>query len=409
MTTSQNVQLDGEAETQTSKTPQGGGLAPSRVALLAGHPLPLLPFPQDLETRAVLKSLARAHQALAELKGVAASIPNQTILLNTLSLQEAKDSSAIENIITSHDDLYRSDSLAREFASVAAKEVHSYAAALRDGYAQVQKTGLLTLNDILALQARIEENSAGFRKLPGTALKNEQTGETVYTPPQHPDDILALMANLEQFINDDALCDWDPLTKMAVIHHQFESIHPFYDGNGRTGRLINILYLVKEGLLGSPVLYLSRYINHHKADYYRLLQQVRIESASEKNGGDNKAWEEWILYLLAGVEETSRQTTALVQSIQALMLRHKHQVRSELPRLYSQDLINSLFRHPYTKIEFVMTDLQVHRNTAMRYLEELVRIGLLVKHRLGKENYYLNPELFNLLRSVGQPEDTTAE
>lgn len=361
------------------------------------HKLHSLPLPHDIETTAVLKKLAKAHQALAELKGVVAGIPNQSILISTLSLQEAKDSSAIENIITTHDDLYRSDSVARHFVSVAAKEVHSYATALRNGFEQVKRTGLLTHNDILAIQACVEENRAGLRKLPGTALVNGQTGATVYTPPQHPDDIVALMSNLERFINDDALCDWDPLTKMAVIHHQFESIHPFYDGNGRTGRIVNILYLVRQGLLGSPVLYLSRYINQHKADYYRLLQATR----------DTGNWTDWLLFMLDGVEQTARQTTALIIAIVALMQRHKHTVRAELPKIYSQDLINNLFRHPYTKIDFVMNELQVHRNTASRYLDELVRIGLLTRHKLGKENFYMNNALHELLSQVNTRADST--
>lgn len=355
------------------------------------HILPMLPLADDPETRPILKKLARAHQSLAELKGVADSMPNQRILIDTLALQEAKDSSAIENIITTHDDLYRSDSLARQFISLAAKEVHNYATALKNGFEQVQSSGLLTNRDILTIQACIEENDAGFRVLPGTALKNQQTGEVVYTPPQHPDEVVQLMDNLERFINDDSLCDWDPLTKMAVIHHQFESIHPFYDGNGRTGRIINVLYLVQQGLLGSPVLYLSRYINQHKPDYYRLLQAVR----------DTGEWEEWLLFMLEAVDQTAHQTTLLTYGIKALMQQHKDRLRNELPKIYSQDLVNNLFRHPYTKIEFVMNELQVHRNTASRYLEELVGIGLLSKHRLGKENFYLNDALFQLLLDVG--------
>ena len=351
----------------------------------------IVPLGQEIETRAVLKKLTKAHQALAELKGVAAGMPNQKILISTLSLQEAKDSSAIENIITTHDDLYRSDHVAQRFLSVAAKEVHNYANALRDSFEQVRQSGLLTHTDILEIHAAIVGNSAGIRKLPGTALKNEQTGETVYTPPQHPDEINRLMANLEQFINDDNLCDWDPLTRMAVIHHQFESIHPFYDGNGRTGRIINILYLVKQGLLDTPILYLSRYINSNKAAYYRLLQEVR----------DSESWEAWLLYMLDGVEQTARQTTALVIGIKLLMQQHKHRLRAELPTIYSQELLNNLFRHPYTKIEFVANELQVHRNTATKYLEEIVRLGLLSKHRLGKENYYLNDALFQFLSQLG--------
>ncbi|PLX49793.1 MAG: addiction module protein [Desulfobulbaceae bacterium] len=351
--------------------------------------MPVLPQ-GDIESKPVMKMLVKAHQALAELKGVAAIIPNQTILVSTLSLQEAKDSSAIENIITTHDDIYQSDRLSQQFATLAAKEVHNYAAALYDGYEQVERTGLLTNNDIIKIQAAIEGNKAGFRKVPGTALKNEQTEEVIYTPPS-PEKLAGLMAELERFINED-LVDWDPLTRMAVIHHHFESIHPFYDGNGRTGRVINILYLVKEGLLHSPVLYLSRYINQNKADYYCLLQKVRTD----------QAWEEWLLFMLEGIAQTSRQTVTLIQGMKVLMQSYKNAMRQKLPKIYSQDLINNLFRHPYTKIDFVVRELQVHRNTATKYLEELVGIGLLVKHKIGKENYYVNQALYDLLLSVGQ-------
>lgn len=349
-----------------------------------------LPFEQDIETTAVLKTLAKAHQALAELKGIAASIPNEGILISTLSLQEAKDSSAIENIITTHDDLYLSDSAALNFVSIAAKEVHNYASALRYGYKQVKNHGLLTNAHILHIQATIEENSAGFRKLPGTALKNDATGQVVYTPPQHADEIIALMSNLERFINEDELCDWDPLTKMAIIHHQFESIHPFYDGNGRTGRIINILYLVKQGLLKIPVLYLSRYINQNKADYYRLLQATR----------DTDNWQPWLMFMLEGVEQTSRQTVVLIEGIKGTMQAFKQKMRAELPRIYSQDLLNNLFRHPYTKIDFVMTELNVSRITATRYLDELIRIGLLDKRKIGRDNFYINTALYDLLGNV---------
>ena len=355
--------------------------------------LPLLPQGLgDIETRAVLKRLPKAHAALAELKGVAASMPNQSILVGILSLQEAKDSSEIENIITTHDELYRSNFAKQQFATYAAKEVHNYAAALRDGFEQVKRTGLLTLNDVLTIQAGIEQNRAGLRKLPGTALKNDRTGETIYTPPQHPEDIAVLMGNLEAFINQPELCDWDPLVKMAIIHHQFESIHPFYDGNGRTGRIINILYLVQQGLQDMPVLYLSRYINRHKADYYRLLQNVR-------GTGD---WEAWLLWMLEGVTQTASQTTLLITEIKALMQNAKQRIRSELPKIYSQDLVNNLFKHPYTKIDFVEEDLLVHRSTAIRYLDALVGIDLLSKLKLGKENYYFNVQLYQLLDGAGE-------
>jgi Fic family protein len=356
------------------------------------YAIPLLPLSIELETKPVLKKLAKAHRSLAELKGITGIIPNQSILISTLSLQEAKDSSAIENIITTHDDLYKSDVSAKQFISYEAKEVYSYATALRNGFEKVRRSGLLVNSYILEIQETLEENNAGFRKLPGTTLKNDRTGEIVYSPPQDETHIRFLMNNLEQFINDDAVSDCDPLIKMAVIHHQFESIHPFYDGNGRTGRIINILYLVKYGLLDTPVLYLSRYINQNKSDYYRLLQAVR----------DHQAWEAWVLYMLEGIEQTARQTISLIQGMRDLMQHHKHKIREELPKIYSQDLLNNLFRHPYTKIDFVMQELQIHRNTALKYLEELVRIGLLTKYKLGKENFYLNTALFNLLANAGQ-------
>lgn len=354
-----------------------------------------LPLFIDLETKLVLKKLAKAHQALAELKGITGIIPNQSILINTLSLKEAKDSSAIENIITTHDELYTSDLSAQQFSSYAAKEVYSYATALRHGYEKVKNNGLLINNYILEIQQTLEGNNAGFRKLPGTVLKNEQTGEVVYTSPQDEKQISLLMNNLEQFINNDTLSDWDPLIKMAVIHHQFESIHPFYDGNGRTGRIINILYLVKQGLLETPVLYLSRYINQNRSEYYRLLQSVR----------DHQDWESWVLYILEGIEQTSRQTTQLIWRIKGLMQSQKDKMRKELPKIYNHDLLNNLFRHPYTKIDFVMRELQVTRTTATKYLDAIVNTGILSKHKKWKESYYINKDLFNLLLNVGQQKE----
>ena len=320
------------------------------------YTIPNLPLSFDVESKVILRKLTKAHQALAELKGVTGIIPNQSILVNTLSLQEAKDSSAIENIITTHDDLYASDVLKRHFSTLASKEVHSYALALRNGYSVVRQTGLLTNVCILEIQATLLENNAGYRRLPGTSLKNDQTGEIIYMPPQDTRQIENFMSNLEQFINDDRLSDLDPLVKMAIIHHQFESIHPFYDGNGRTGRIINILYLVKSGLLESPVLYLSRYINQNKNEYFRLLQAVR----------DHNDWELFIVYMLDGIEQTSRQTTYLVQDIRKLMQKSKDKIRYELPKIYSQELLNNLFNHPYTKIEFIMNELKVQRITATK-------------------------------------------
>lgn len=354
------------------------------------HVIPNLPLQQDVETKAVLKKLNAVRAALAGLNGVAESIPNERIVLNTLSLQEAKDSSAIENIVTTHDELYTSDSITRQFTSHAAKEVYNYAQALLEGFNQVKESGLITINHILKLQALLEENDAGFRKVPGTALKNDQTGETVYTPPQEYDKIVELMSNLETFMNEGELTDLDPVVKMAIIHHQFESIHPFYDGNGRTGRIINILYLVKENLLKLPILYLSRYINQNKTTYYSLLQNTR----------ETNNWEPWILYMLEAVEETALQTSYIIREIKKLMVSHKLRIRTELPKIYSQDLINSLFKHPYTKIEFIKNDLNIARKTAGRYLDQLCENGLITKNKIGKENYYFNNDLIELLINV---------
>lgn len=356
--------------------------------------LPFLSFNEDIENTVILKKLITANAALAELKGVVRTIPNESILINTLALQEAKGSSEIENIITTQDELFRSDAARQLFETIAAKEVYAYVNALLQGFRDVKAQGLLTNGHILRIQEILEENAAGFRKLPGTSLKNDATGALIYQPPQDAQEIVKLMSNLERFINEDALSSWDPLTKMAVIHHQFESIHPFYDGNGRTGRIINILYLVKQGLLDIPVLYLSRYINKNKTDYYRLLQSVR----------DTNNWEEWILFMLGGVETTSRQTITLVEQMKDLMQHMKNRIRSERPKLYSQDLLNNLFRHPYTKNEFVMRELQVSRQTAAKYLDELVCIGLLQKHKVSKENFYLNDSLYNLLLNVSSKE-----
>jgi len=343
---------------------------------------PLLPLdqlnPARFDAPAILKRLASSSRALAELKGIAASIPNQGILINTLGLQEAKDSSEIENIVTTHDELFKDDVLPEAFANPAAKEVLRYRQALRVGFERVRASGLLTANHIIEIQGELERNNAGFRKLPGTALK-DGGGQTVYTPPQDPAEIIELMRGLERFINTPELFSADPLIKMALIHHQFESIHPFYDGNGRTGRIVNVLYLVKEGLLDIPVLYLSSHIVRIKADYYRLLQTVR----------EQDRWEEWVLYMLEAVEVTAGQTIATIHAIKAALFDYKHRIRSGF-KFYSQDLINNLFTHPYTKIEFVQRDLGVSRVTATKYLDALADGGFVRKHKIGRGNYYIN-------------------
>jgi Fic family protein len=345
-----------------------------------------LPPIQELETKQVLKSVAKTNRYLAELKGLTQTIPNQTILINTLALQEAKDSSAIESVITTHDEMYKAGLYADFISSSAAKEVQNYAEALRIGFSLVKKDQLLTSSHILTIQKTLEKNEAGFRKLPGTDLKNQATGETIYVPPQEHQIILDLMRNLENYINDDTLSDVDPLIKMAVLHYQFESIHPFYDGNGRTGRIINILYLVLKDLLDFPILYLSQYIIETKSDYYRLLQAVR----------DTNQWEEWILYMLKAVEITSQRTISMTKKITDLMREYKLKIRENF-RFYSQDLLNNLFCHPYTKIEFLEQDLKTTRLTATRYLDHLAEAGYLEKHKIWRSNYYINRRLLDLI------------
>lgn len=353
---------------------------------MANYHLPLLPLSTDLQTKAVLIQLNKASRALAELKGEAKAIPNERILINTLGLQEAKDSSAVENIITTNDELFRAE-VDASYSNPAAKEVRDYVVALIKGFQIVRETSLLTNRTIKVIQQEMEQNNAGFRELPGTNLQNN-CGEVVYEPPQNRDEVKKLMSNLEQYVNDPHIDDLDPLIKMAVIHHQFESIHPFYDGNGCTGRIINILYLVKEGLLDIPVLYLSHYIISHKQDYYRYLQSVR----------ETGNWEEWVLYILKGVEETAYQTTALIQSIRRIMNEYKTRMRRETT-FYRKELLENLFQHPYTKITFVEHALGVHRNTASSYLTTLTELGLTEKIKLGRNNYYINVALLDLLRS----------
>lgn len=362
------------------------------------YSIPSLPLPYDLETKEVLKQLNRANRKLAELKGVAQTIPNERILISSLTLQEAKDSSEVENIVTTQDDLYRAGlDPSHQFINAATKEVLFYREAINEGFRMVRNKDILTLNDIKHVQEILEQNTAGFRTTPGTQLKRENDGAVIYTPPQDGMAIVRYMSNLEQFINDDHLSQLDPLIKMAIIHHQFESIHPFYDGNGRTGRIINILYLVITGLLDLPILYLSRYITHNKGEYYRLIQAIR-----DKNTDNAAEWEAWILFMLKGVEVTAEDTISLVKNIGRLMAEYKNVIRPDFGSKYNHELLNGLFYHPYTKIDHVVANMQVSRQTASKYLDRIVALGLLKKEKMGKENYYINTRLMNLFVEFGQ-------
>jgi Fic family protein len=348
------------------------------------------------ESAEVLKALSLAHRFLGELKGLCQSIPNQAILVNTLTLQEAQDSSEIESIITTQDEIYK-HLLQPKSENIATKEVTHYREALNALFANSQADRLITMNKIIAAQKIIKGNNAGIRKLSGTVLTNEKTNEIVYTPPP-PQEINHFLMDLEIFINDNKQAPHlDPIIKMAIIHHQFESIHPFYDGNGRIGRMLNIIYLIQQGLLDTPVLYLSRYINHNKTQYYQLLQAVR----------DNNSWEQWLLFMINGVAKTAQSTLSLIHKIKTLQQRYKLKIREEHPKIYSQDLLNNIFKNPYTKIAFLKNDLQVSRLTASRYLDELNKSDILIKKKLGKENYYFNAELISLLSNTGNLSNET--
>jgi len=367
------------------------------------RPLPALPPPVNLETTPILKALAKASRTLAELKGLAAAIPNQSILIDTLFLQEAQASSAVENIVTTQDELFQANIFPEGKSSPATKEVARYSATLKHGHDRMLDLEGKITNSILVEMFRLlkELRNGGFRKTP-VHLKHIGTGETIYVPPD-AQDVKPLMTELERFINDDEACSLDPLIKMALIHHQFESIHPFSDGNGRIGRILNILYLTRTGLLDIPVLCLSRHITRTKSDYYRLLQGVR------KADGAPEAWEAWVLYMLEAVASTAYTTLELVEGIREQMRDVKSRMKKELPRLYSQGLLNNLFRYPYTSIGLVMHELDITRQTAARYLNALADKGFVEKHKDGKYNYYINTALARLFWSMSAEREGEAK
>lgn len=346
----------------------------------------LPPQREKIETVEVLRQLSNSSQALGELKGVAKTIPNQAMLVNAVVLQEAKDSSEIENIITTQDELYKALAT-KGNQPVQVKEVINYRKAIFKGYDLIKKQGFLRINDIDSIQKTIVENNAGIRALAGTVLKNDKTGEIVYTPPQEKDEILDLLSNfLEHFnINQTNL---SPLIKLAVLHYQFESIHPFYDGNGRTGRILNILYLIINDLLDIPILYLSSYINKNKTDYYKLLNQV--------NRTDQ--WVDYILYMLKAIEETANNTIRKVNKIKEQLEKTIETVRKKAPKIYRKELVELIFEQPYSKIEFVVEKLKVERKAASRYLKKLEEIGVLKSQKIGREKLYLNEELIEILK-----------
>ncbi len=349
--------------------------------------LPLLPPAVDLETRPILRLAVEANRELALLKGYCATLPSARLLVNSLILQEAKSSSAIENIVTTHDAIYQALAAPGAPAEPEAKEVINYRSALWKGHEQLSRAGAITVNLMVAVQQEIVGNAAGIRTLPGTALLNEATGQVVYTPPTGREVIQCLLDNLEEYLHHGA-GELDPLIAMAVAHYQFESIHPFYDGNGRTGRILNILHLVQKGLLDLPVLYLSRYIIRHRPRYYDLLQRVRTEGA----------WPEWVTFMLEGVRETSAATYRLVAAIHDLLEQTVETCRRELPRaMYSKELVELLFVQPYARIEHLVSAGLAERRTASKYLKQLEAIGVLSSRKVWRDTIYVNRRLYALL------------
>jgi Fic family protein len=349
--------------------------------------LPFLPPSREkIESIKVLRQLINSSVVLAELKGLVHTLPNPNILLNAVILKEATASSEIENIVTTQDRLYQALTAKSTQVDPATKEVLRYREAALYGFHFIEKKKYLNTNAIIEIQRILEGNSAGIRKLPGTALRNSATGKVIYTPPDDHSAILNLMKNLEGYLNEKD--EIPPLIKLAVQHFQFESIHPFYDGNGRTGRIINVLYLILHGLLDSPILYLSSYIIKNKSEYYRLLQDVRIKGN----------WEEWIIFFLKGVEQTAQETINQIQEIKRLFSSTQEKIKKKLEKSYNKELLELLFEHPYCKIEYVIDRLNVSRITASKYLKELEEAGILETKRIWKEVLYINTKLFALLK-----------
>ena len=349
--------------------------------------LPDLPPKNNLETVAIFKATIRANKLLAELKGYCQTLPYPQLLLNTIVLQESKESNAIENIVTTQDELYKATLMGDAIKNQAAKEVLQYREAIYWGIEELEKNNLITTNLLVGLMQRLRGSQEGIRKNTGTKLGNPTNNQIVYTPPEGENIIREKLAKLEIFINDEEFSDLDPLIKMAMIHYQFEAIHPFSDGNGRTGRILNVLYLIQQKLLGLPVLYLSHYIIQNKADYYRLLKSI-----TEENN-----WEEWILFVVNGIAETSKMTLQKINAILELKVETEVRAKEILKSSYSKELVDLLFSHPYIKIKVLEENNIAKRQTASEYLKKLEADGILQSIIIGKETYYINQKLIEVL------------
>lgn len=349
--------------------------------------LPLLPPSLNLDV-VIYKKLVSANKSLAELKGISELLPNPDIMINSLVLIEAQDSSEIENIVTTQDALYRASSSNNTSDDPSIKEVLNYREALWLGCKKLKENNLLTVKTILQIQERLLKNNAGIRSQIGTSLRNSRTGEVIYTPPVGKEIIEEKLSNLEKYINDESIDDTDPLVKLAVQHYQFESIHPFYDGNGRTGRILNVLFLIQQGLINQPIIYLSSYIIKNKADYYKGLQEVRTK-------GD---WNSWINFMLDSVEHTAKATIKMIKEIKSLEESVLNKVKDSLPKVYSRELIDTIFKQPYVRISNLEADLGITRFTASKYLKELEQIGVLESEKIGRDILFINRKLVELLK-----------
>jgi len=348
--------------------------------------LPLLPPDTKLETRQVMRQAVAANRRLAELKGIANVMPNPAILINAIILQEARSSSEIENVLTTNDRLFEAFSSEKGAVDPQTKEVLRYREALWEGFHTLRKRPVLSTNFFVQIYQTIKQTNAGIRNTPGTRISDGR-GRTLYTPPEGERVIRDKLKNLEDFIHneDDSV---DPLIKLAIMHYQFEAIHPFTDGNGRTGRILNVLFLVYKGLLDLPILYLSHYIIKRKADYYKLLRNVTKENN----------WETWILFMLMAIEKTSQSTIEKISQINGLLTNTIEHCRNELPSyMYSKELVELLFEQPYCKVKFLVDRGIAKRQRASVYLKTLEEIGILRMKKVGKENLFLNIQLYDLL------------
>lgn len=344
-----------------------------------------LPLDFDIETKKVLIQLNKANNKIGELKGITSTLENPKILLNVITLSEAKDSSEIENIVTTYDELYKE--IAEYSINPSSKEVLNYRSSINKGFEILKTKGSISVNTIIDVHKIIEPNSGDIRKLPGTEIINSKSREIVHTPPQSYDEIMLYLSNLEKYINSDDE-SYDPLIKMAIIHYQFETIHPFYDGNGRTGRLINILYLVMTKKIDLPILYLSKYIIKNKKEYYDLLR---------KCNKDIHKIEDFIIYMLKGIEETSEFTINFIKKINESYESTCAEIKQKLPKIYSKELIDSIYYEFYTKNIYFQQQLEISRATATKYLKLLVKEGFLIEEKIGKEMIYKNKALFDLI------------